>query len=200
MDVALGVGIFFELFWLDAIPAGTHIPPNSALTTIMCLGLASYFSLHSPSELPVLLAISLPLARLGARVENWRRRRLDLDYDRFMRWVDQGEACLTGGGGQPRLECITPGQLIWKAASRLWLTNFVICFGLFMGIAMLLRLLEVPQLLHGLGLNAHGSVTWGHCWLAAALGGALSLRNKRVYLVLLACVGVLTFWRLVGGP
>ena len=37
----LGIGIFFELLWLDAIPAGTYIPPQSQLAAFVCAEVAA---------------------------------------------------------------------------------------------------------------------------------------------------------------
>ncbi|GAB7080522.1 hypothetical protein JCM14635_21950 [Megalodesulfovibrio paquesii] len=200
MPAALGVGLFFELFWLDAIPAGTHIPPNSAFSATLCLGLMSYFSMTTPSELPLALAVSLPAARMGARLEAWRRTALNADYDRMLRWAMTEGGAMGGpehpagehGASSAALDVASPGAVIWRAVSKLVLLNLFVCFGTFLLIALLLRQLELPQLFKEMQLT----VTWGHCWLAAALGGALSLRNKRAYAVLFAFVAAFTLWRL----
>ncbi|WP_268741857.1 PTS sugar transporter subunit IIC [Megalodesulfovibrio gigas] len=189
MTAALGVGIFFELFWLDSIPAGTHIPPNNAFSTILCLGLLSYFSMPAPAELPLALAVSLPAARLGARLEARRRTALDADYDRMLRWATmEGDASLAMAGA----DAASPGAVIWKAVSRMFVLNLIVCFVTFLGLGLLLRWLNLPTLCRDMNIT----VTWGHCWLAAALGGALSLRNKRAYAVLMTLVAVFTLWRL----
>ncbi|MCA1986237.1 MAG: PTS sugar transporter subunit IIC [Desulfovibrio sp.] len=188
MTAALGVGIFFELFWLDSIPAGTHIPPNSAFSTILCLGLLSHFSMPAPAELPLALAVSLPAARLGARLEGWRRTVLNADYDRLLRWA----AAEGSPDGVSDPDMSSPGAVIWKAVSRMVATNAIVCFVTFLALGLLLRWLDLPALSREMDL----AVTWGHCWLAAALGGALSLRNKRAYAVLMTLVAAFTLWRL----
>jgi PTS system mannose-specific IIC component len=73
-DNLLLAALFFELFWLDLFHAGTFVPPDSMLSLLVFVPLTRMFSLESPEDFTAALLCCLPLAELGARLDQHLRR------------------------------------------------------------------------------------------------------------------------------
>ncbi|MGE4193519.1 MAG: PTS sugar transporter subunit IIC [Pseudodesulfovibrio sp.] len=172
---SLYIAIFFELFWLDLIPAGTYIPPHLTAATFSALTLSTYFGLDQPSKIMPVLFASMPLAWLGARLEGWLRDREQASYNAMLNWARN-----------PR-SMHTPGTIILRSMGR----NLFINWGVFFAAVFTLKLCF--QLFYDLYPTAfsHLGVTWAHLWVAASLGGLMALRQKRAYVVL--ATGILIF-------
>ncbi len=178
-QLGLGVGLFFELFWLDQIPAGTYIPPNTVFSTLLTLGLADYFLLLQPSELLLPLALSLPMALVGARLEYLQRRWQDAGYNSLLHWMR-----LADGRRNPR----HPERLILTSVLQQLALNLAVFT---VGILVLIEVVAVMRPMVGAYLRSF-PITWPHLWFVAALGGILALRLNRSYKILACGVVLLT--------
>lgn len=166
---AVSVALVFELFWLDLIPAGTFIPPNTAAANLAAQCLIVIFGFNAPSEAVFPILLSFPLAWVGSRVEQAHRQWQDNGYNILQNWLRPG-----------RTEPYEPGRLLRKAAVQALGTYFIF----FLLTVTLLVALTSWLLSHGLLRPAPEMFTWGHVWIVATLGGVLALRIPGAYAVL----------------
>lgn len=172
---SLYIAIFFELFWLDLIPAGTYIPPQLTAATFSALSLTTFFGLDQPSRIMPVLFASMPLAWIGTKVEGWLRDREQASYNALLNWArNPGSIHL-------------PGWLIFRSMARSlfmsFITFFVAVFILKQAFQLVFSL--YPSIFSRLGVN------WAQLWIAASLGGLMALRLKRAYVVL--ATGIILF-------
>lgn len=174
-EVSLGVAIFYELFWLDLIPAGSYIPPNSSISTLIALGLVNYFGLSLPSQLVWPLLMSIPMALIARELEAYQRRLQNNSYNALLHWARSAHP----------IEHL-PERLIHASLLQLLIMNFVLfSFGLLALIGCYTILQE--------HLPADYLVfpfSWGWLWILAAVGGLLSLRLRPAYATLCISIGV----------
>jgi len=165
---SLYIAIFFELFWLDLIPAGTYIPPQLTAATFSALALTSWFGLEQPSRIMFVLFASMPLAWIGTKVEGWLREREQGSYNSLLNWARNP--------GSMHL----PGALILRSMAR---SLFMSWASFLVAILILEQGFEIVFSADP-GLFSHLGVTWAHLWVAASLGGLMALRLKRAYIIL----------------
>lgn len=172
--------LFYELFWLDGIPAGTHIPPNAAGATLAGLSLMHVFGLSSPAEALLVGSSTAVLARLFAALEGVGRAVENIMLSRYLVAVKRGRLSFR------------PGRLIRRAACNMVLVNgtaFCVClFGLITLYSVLL-----PRVWPYLST---ARATWSQLWLLGSLGGILSLRYRPAYVVLAFGAGLAALWPL----
>lgn len=175
-DIALPLGIIFELFWLDVIPLGAVIPPVASLNFFMVFCLALVFDWHNPAQFVLPLLLTLPCAWLGAAVERWQYTRNDTALEPLQLWM-QGE-----NKGQ------SPAQIIARSLLQ------TACM---QGMLFLLLFSAAYALLRG-GLDdwfvtffTTDQVTWTILYGFAAVGAIVALRTRRAYVMLVACMAVL---------
>jgi len=172
---SLYIAIFFELFWLDLIPAGAYIPPQLTAATFSALALTTWFNLDQPSRIMFVLFASMPLAWIGTKVEGWLREREQGSYNALLNWARNP--------GSPHL----PGTLILRSMAK----GVFMSWATFLGAVLILKqgfdfiFSTYPNIFSHLG------VTWAHLWVAASLGGLMALRLKRAYVIL--ATGVILF-------
>lgn len=172
-ETALAVGIFFELFWLDQIPAGTYIPPNMAICVFLSLSLADYFSMQTPGELVYAIVLTMPMALLGAKLEYFQRRWQDASYNNLLHWARMPIR---------RRNPDHPKRLVRISLLQQLSMNygfFIVAVLALAGVLTFLRSFPEPAALTS-GLR------WPQLWFLAALGGLLALRMKRSYAIV-AC-------------
>ena len=172
--------LFYELFWLDGIPAGTHIPPNAAAATLAGLSLMHVFGLSSPAEALLVGSTTAVLARIFAGLEGVGRAVENIMLSRYLGAVTRAHLSFR------------PGRLIRRAALNMAILNgtaFCVClFGL-----ITLYSVALPRVWPYLS-TARG--TWTELWLLGSLGGILSLRYRPAYVVLAFGAGVAALWPL----
>lgn len=182
-SLAIPLGIFFELFWMDLLGAGTYIPPNANMPLLLCLMLNEVLPLQvSASEhIPLLfMVITLPLAYLATSLEQKHRQDLISVHDKY---VEQGQM----------KEAVGPFVIaqsifgLWFMESLLFVLLAVALFWLSKGLITVFGTFPSP---HNLG--------WPVLWLVAALGGVLALRTKRAIVSLFISFGVLSILLLHG--
>ncbi len=178
LPTSLFIAIFFELFWLDLIPAGTFIPPHLAASTFSSLALTTWFQLTNPSQIMIVMFASMPLAWVGAKLEGMMRDRQRLSYNRMLNWA------------RNPVDANLPGMIILRSiaatAAVSWGLFFLTMLVFQQAFSFLFE--DFPDLLLAL------KVQWPHLWIAATLGGVMALRVKRAYAILTAGIGFVLFF------
>ncbi|MCJ2163911.1 hypothetical protein MRX56_05040 [Pseudodesulfovibrio sp. S3-i] len=167
-STSLSIAIFFELFWLDMIPAGTFIPPQLTAATFAALSLTTFFGLENPAKIMGIVFASMPLAWLGTKLEGWLRDRERAGYNTLLNWARNPESSHV------------PSRLILQSLGRTLIMGWVTFF---ISILLLKQFFQFifsmyPELFTSI------NVTWVHLWMAATLGGVMALRLKRAYVIL----------------
>jgi PTS system mannose-specific IIC component len=185
LELALRISIIFELFWLDLIPAGTYIPPNTAASNLACLTLMHTFGLATPAEAVFPILLCLPLGWIGARLEDLLRVRQNAAYDSLQSWA-------RGDAGRP----VHLGRTILEGMAQSGVAHFLFFFAAALSLISLVGLLRAWDLLQ----PPQGLFSWGHLWVAASFGGILSLRSLRAYGALAGAVAVVLAASLFNAP
>lgn len=168
-DVASGVavGLFFELFWLDLIPAGTYIPPNSLLSVCITLALIRHYHLDGAGECLPALILGIPGAYIGAWLERMHRSWQNRGYNRLMVWA-KGED-----------DSSTPRAIVRHSLIQLAAVNMLLVL-----VCILVALSVFGLAVHLVGASLFAPLahfSWPMLWLTASVGGVLSLRVKNAY-------------------
>ncbi len=176
-NVVLGIAIFFELFWMDKIHAGTYIPPHKMFATCISILLAFHLDLHRAEQILPIIFLVIPLALLAVRLESWQRIFQNQSYDKLLSW---SRSCI---------DEFHPTILIKKSLLQIVCMNslFFFCSFLILGYVYLYIKPFWPLTLKGF--------TWNHLWIFALIGAILSLRKIRLYQYLflggaLLCLGI----------
>jgi PTS system mannose-specific IIC component len=169
------------LFWIDGIPAGTHIPPNAAAATLAGLSLMHVFQLTSPAEALFVAATTAGLARLFAALEGVQRVMENIVLSRYMAARERSRAAFS------------PGRLIRRAYLDMLVLNGV-AFSVALAGLVALYYVFLPKVWPYL---ASSGATWSHLWILGSLGGVLSLRYRPAYATLAMGVGAAMVWYIV---
>lgn len=180
---SLYIAIFFELFWLDLIPAGTFIPPHLTAATFSALSLTTYFGMDHPAKVMGVLFASMPLAWLGAKAEGWVRERDQGSYNKLLNWTRDPQS--------PHV----PSTLILSSLCRTFVMSGLTFYVAVLALMFIFRafLTMYPGLLPSI------DITWAHLWVAATMGGLMALRVKRAYAVLATGVSLFVLFSLWHG-
>lgn len=111
----------------------------------------------------LIVVASLPLAYLGAWVEQRYRKRQNLSHNQLMTW-----------NRRHAVHPYTPDRLVIRALFELLVLNFLLHLACVLALLPLLRTL-LPWLPGG------PQPSWPMLWLAAAAGAILALRLPRAY-------------------
>ncbi len=179
--MTLRLCVFYELFWLDGIPAGTHIPPNAAASTLAGLSLMRVFVLSSPAEALFVAASTAVLARLFSALEGVHRLVENIVLSRYLTTRERTRAPFR------------PGLLIRRSGIDMVILNGVTFSVALSGLVALFYLL-LPKIWPYLSSSG---VTWSQLWLLGSLGGILSLRYRPAYVTLALGAGAALVWYLV---
>lgn len=177
---SLSIAIFYELCWLDIIPAGTFIPPQLAAATFASLALTTQFWLTGPQQIVIALVLGLPLAWVGYRIEEQVRAFNNRSYNSLLNWGRHSDRT-----DMPLLLIV---RSVLVQLGVFWLFFFVSILVLSAVMDLILPMLRRPL--------ADMNITWPHLWLAASFGGLMALRLKKAYMVL--AVGVVLATGAVG--
>ncbi len=177
---SLGIGVFFELFWLDLFPAGTFIPPNYVAATVASLAVCHRYNLSTPAEVLPALALGLAVGKMGQWLEQFLRNR-----------NDQADIRLHEEKNFPHQSSAT---LILSAIGRSIAASFLFMVVVLTGVALfspwwepLLRQWQDMVRLH-----------WWELWFCASIGGILAIRWRRVYGLLVAGVVIVAMSAFLG--
>jgi PTS system mannose-specific IIC component len=166
-DICLKIAIFFELAWLDIIPAGTYIPPHLGAAMFTALALTSLHGLTDTGQIALAMTAGIPMAWLGTRLEAKLRIGQGKCHVMAQQWAER-----LGAGPFPE-------RIIYFSMLRSFATSWLFFF-----VSLIILDLFLRMLLGVLGpLLDQMHVDWPHLWLAASLGGLLALRVRRAYAV-----------------
>lgn len=166
-ELSLKIAIFFELAWLDIIPAGTYIPPHLGAATFMALALTSFHGLSDNAHIALAMAAGIPMAWFGTKLEASLRSFQGLSYTRALQWSrHQGEKPF-------------PGVLIYRSLA----VSFAASWAFFFFSALVLSIVLGILLTWLAPLLFRVHISWAYLWLAATFGGLLALRVRRAYAV-----------------
>jgi hypothetical protein len=176
MTLAISLAVFYEVFWLDLFPAGTYMPPN-ALFPMLCvlsLSLANQHTDITSLFLPVIL--TLPLASFGSYLEKRQREWQVASYNRLILAFRAGND----------LEKATSRSIFASLAQLFSLNCAVFC------IISSLVLFGASFLTNNLGQSLlYPNASWPLLWTIGAVGGLLSLRIRRNYIIFaLGSIGI----------
>jgi len=178
---SLGVGIFFELLWLDIFPAGTIIPPNSLAPTLSSLCVMHLLGVTSPAMAVVILFASLPFGRLFARLERYHRQYENDAFNKLMLWTKHPER-------------LSGPVALTRSSLAVMLPLSGVAFALAVSALLALMHVLLPRVSPYLG---DLPLTWTHLWVVGSIGALLSLRHRPAYVVLLGGVVLAVASRLV---
>lgn len=173
--------LFYELFWLDGIPAGTHIPPNAAAATLAGLSLMHVFQLTTPAEALFVAASTAILGRLFAALEGAQRVVENIVLSRYTAARERSRAHFS------------PGRLIRRALLDMALLNGMAFSAALAGLIALYAVI-LPLVWPYLAVSG---ATWSQLWILGSLGGVLSLRYRPAYMVLGVGMLVAAVWCLL---
>lgn len=174
-DIALPLGVIFELFWLDVIPLGAVIPPVASLNFFLVFCLALVFDWHEPAQFVLPVLLTLPAAYVSAMLERWQYAHNNTMLEYLERWM-QGRA----NGYSPSY--IVARSLICTALLQgaLFVLLFTACYSLL--------LTGVYKALAAMG---QFPMSWVLFYGFAAIGAIVALRTRRAYALLALCIAVL---------
>ncbi len=184
MHTALGIALFFELYWLDQIPVGTYIPPNSLLSTLLALSLAQYFNLSDPGLVVYPLVCAIPVALVASRFEYFQRRWQDAGHNSLLHWQRSSGRLA---------HSLVPERLVFISLVQQFMMQFALFILGMLCLLALLSFLQTPDVRETLTLP----LRWTHIWFLAALGGVLALRTKHSYGILALGVGAVALLSVV---
>lgn len=139
---------------------------------LLTLGVSSYFNIQDATMLAFPMLVSMPAALLASRIEYWQRKMQNAGYNRIIHWGRRDE------------EDSVPGKVLVQS-----LAQSLILHALFFCLCLLVLIVTIKGLSWYLGhLPAISGVGWMHLWFAAGIGGVMSLRVRRSYVVFLLCL------------
>lgn len=165
----LPLALFFELFWLDLFPIGSYSPPMAAFPYLIMLSLCEPLGWITPSSIAFPLAIVLPLAYAVPFVE----------YKLRQRHAQSSNLLVSRAEGTEPLEGL-PGRLILRSCGEhlvVGLLSFCLIYLVMRAGCSLLLFSRNDAGLIPLDVN------WPVLYAIAGIGGLLSLRIKRAYVV-----------------
>ena len=168
MATALALAVFYELFWLDLFPAGTYMPPNALFPMLCVCTIASIQGFHGAPALFLPFILTLPLAFLGSCIEKRQREWQVSGYNRVV-------LCLRAGGDIGK----AAGLSVTASLVQLFSVNF---FSFCILTALLLLASEWVTAWQGHPLTC-SYASWPLLWVIGAVGGLLSLRIQRNYII-----------------
>jgi len=182
LETSLFIAVFYELLWLDFIPVGTFIPPNMCAASLTALAISSYFGLDSLPLIALPLALGLPMAWLGAKLERVMRDRLNRSYGGVLQWV------------RKPIDVGVPGRLLMGSLASKVLANWVF----FLVGAGCAALITRFALTHYGPFLASLKLSWSYLLIAASVGGLLALRLRSLYVSIAAGAVALGILRILG--
>ena len=178
-EPALPLAVFFELFWLDLFPIGSYVPPMAAFPFLLLMALSGIMGWIDPVTLAFPLAVSLPLAYaipvLEQALRDMQKSASSLLYE-----ASSGDFPLGG----------LPGRLVCQSALLYLAVGMAAFAGVYAGVRAAFTLAPVQSFLIPL------DVDWPVLYIIAAIGGLLSLRIRRSFIVFGLCTGVLLLARI----
>ncbi|WP_291318646.1 PTS sugar transporter subunit IIC [Desulfonatronospira sp.] len=163
---ALLIAVFFELLWLDLIPAGTFIPPNSIFCVTSTVILCAHFQLEHTGMILLLMLLSIPGAYILSRIEGWYRIRQNKKYNLILRQ------------SRDRFSIYSPGKMILQSLAGSFGVNLVsACLGIYLLAVVYPHLSGVFQF--------QRELDWSVILIAASFSALAGLRVKKANISLI---------------
>ncbi|MBR4746672.1 MAG: PTS sugar transporter subunit IIC [Desulfovibrio sp.] len=179
-DLAIALGIAFELVWLDSVAMGGVIPPFAGLAFLLVFPLALALGWSEPGPLLLPMVGAMLAAMLGSLLEQRFR----------LRQNDVLEAGVTLDEGEEPAQ--TPERIVKRAIVQrmLWHAGLYLASyaAIALGVALLLSLGLYP---------AMPDLPWPAVYVLALLGAVLSLRHKGasvLFYLLRAAMAAMLLW------
>ncbi len=180
----LYVAIFFELLWIDLIPAGTFIPPNAVFCLVATTALIVYFQLESIEQIFFLMLLTIPGAYMLSLFESWHRVRQNKSYNLILRQ------------SRDKFDSFQPEKMIFKSMAGSWGMNFLAaCVGLYL-LTLIFPLINIlPQ-------PDQDILKWPHLLMIASISAIAALRIRKAYTSLILAmliIAIFLAWKLWPG-
>ncbi len=176
LEFSLALGIFFELFWLDALRLGAIIPPSGNLSFLLLYPLILIFGWLEPSQFVLPLLLCLSLAYTIKKVELYQRKQNNIYIEQVKQWTKNPQ---TG---------LHPSHIIYKSLwqsiwiyALLYIVLFCLLYFLFSILGTTIPLPIVTQF------------NWTLLYATALMGALLALRTKKAYAILLLAIIIIFF-------
>ncbi len=166
----IGVAVFFELLWLDLFPAGTYIPPQRILSTLLVCSVVSVLHLSNPVHILIPIFCALPAAKLGTSLEKSLRTMQGDNHTRLVDWAAQPDPSAF------------PASMIWRSLGK----KIGYESGLFFLLALLVTVFTAVLVQAFPPAQVFSDLSWPHLWSVALLGALLAVRIRRAYEILVA--------------
>jgi mannose PTS system EIIC component len=160
------IAFFFELLWIDLIPAGTFIPPNAIFCMLATITVTHLFNLEYASQIfPVMLA-TIPIAFLISWLEGVQRTAQNRNYNTILQ--------------QSRKNALDfqPGLMAGYSILQLLLIYLIV------GVAGIYGLFLLMDLFHSY-LPAGDYPSWTHLLMIASISALAALRIRKAYVSLI---------------
>lgn len=171
MTLALSLAVFYELFWLDLFPAGTYMPPNPLFPMLCVLTLSENLAAPGIVTLFLPVILTLPLAALGSFIEKRQREWQVSGYNRVVLSLRAGGDI---GKAASRSVSASLAQLFTVNCTVFWIATTLVVLA-----ASILTAWQGQPL-------AFPHASWPLLWVIGAVGGMLSLRIRRNYILFTA--------------
>ncbi|WP_279614632.1 MULTISPECIES: PTS sugar transporter subunit IIC [Desulfonatronospira] len=156
------IAVFFELLWLDLIPAGTFIPPNAIFCVTSVTLLYGHFQLEHTGQIFLLMLLSIPGAYILSRIEGWYRIRQNKKYNLILRQ------------SRDRFSSYNPGKMIMQSLVGSFGVGLVTaCLGIYFLAIVYPHLKDLFQF--------QREMDWSLILLAASFSALAGLRVKKAY-------------------
>lgn len=176
------IAVFFELLWIDFIPAGTFIPPNAIFCVLATAVIVEIFSLEFASQIfPVMMA-TIPIAFLCSWLEGMQRTAQNKNYNVILQQSRKNPAQYKAG------------DIIMTSVIQLLLIYLVVGVAGIYGLALLLEKTYAY-------LPVRDYLPWPHLLMIASVSALAALRIKKAYasLVLgIATISAYLVWEMTG--
>lgn len=175
------IAAFFELLWIDMIPAGTFIPPNAIFCVVATMVVVEIFRLEQASQIFPVMVASIPFAFLCSRLEGLQRTAQNRNYNLILQ--------------QSRKDAghFKPGAMILGSLIQLLLIYLALGLG---GIYCLVLMVSTVHL----HLPVHDALSWTWLLIIASISALAALRIKKAYFSLiigLIAVSGYFFWEMM---
>ncbi|MFP4237400.1 MAG: PTS sugar transporter subunit IIC [Desulfonatronovibrio sp.] len=160
------IAAFFELLWIDIIPAGTFIPPNAIFCVVATVILVEIFALEPASQIFPVMVATIPLAFLSSWLEGTQRTAQNRNYNIILQ-----QSRKTGDNYRP-------GAMIKASVLHLLLIYLVLGTTGIYTLVLLLNIIHVY-------LPVNNDLSWSHLLLTASLSALAALRIKKAYISLI---------------
>jgi mannose PTS system EIIC component len=160
------IATFFELLWIDLIPAGTFIPPNAIFCVVATATLVQISGLETASQVFPLMMAAIPVAFVCAWLEGLQRNAQNRNYNLILQQSRRNPAQYW------------PGLIVRNSILQLLLIYLLVGISGIYGLFVLMNAAGpyLPSLEH---------FSWHILLMIASLSALAALRARRAYISLL---------------